>query len=169
MSLAIRSRLAASRARLLRAIEGVTEEQFRRRPEVEGAWSISEVLAHLLHSERVFAARIRLALEKDGATIEPAPAEAREAAVRAGRRAPVPQLIHGLLASRRELELLLDRAEALAGGLDRAVVHRERGRETVRWMLDGAVGGHELEHVQQIEALRELAGAPLSRPRKPEG
>ncbi len=159
----LKAALAASRARLFRALEGVTEEQFRRRPEATAAdatpWCISEVLGHLLASERLRAARIALALEQDGAAIESQPAEAHEAAARAGRRAPVPQLVHGLLASRREIERLLERATAIEDGLDRAVVHPERGRETVAWMLVETVIGHEAEHVGQIEALRRAAGA----------
>jgi len=155
--------LAATRKRLLAAIEGVTEEQFHRRPEESGAaeaWSISEVLAHLLAHEQMEAERIALALAQNGAPITPSPPEAHEAKARAGRRVPVPQIIHGLLAVRRELERILSGAADLEASLGRAVIHPQRGRDTVRWMLNAKVIGHEAEHAAQIEALRPAVGAP---------
>lgn len=158
------SALTEGRERLLRAVAGVSEEQFKRRPPTEPdaapEWSIAEVLAHLLYSERLRCKRIALALRDDGATIAAAPPDADAEATRAGRVAPVPQLIHGLLASRRELEHLLDQAGAVEGGVERAVVHSRRGRETIGWMLREQVIEHEAEHVAQIEALRPAVGAP---------
>ncbi len=155
--------LAATRKRLLAAIEGVTEEQFHRRPEGDGAadaWSISEVLAHLLASERLRTERIALALAQNGAPITPSPPGAHEANARAGRRVPVPQIIHGLLAVRRELERTLTGTADLEASLGQAVIHPQRGRDTVRWMLNEKVIGHEAEHAAQIEALRPAVGAP---------
>ena len=107
--------MAASRERLLEAIRGVTEEQFKRRP-AEGGWCIAEVLAHQLASEKLRAERVRLALRQDGIEITPSDPEAHEAQARAGRIAPVPQLIHGLLAARREIEGLLTRSRARRTG-----------------------------------------------------
>ena len=117
-------------------------------------WSIAEVLAHLLQQERLRAERIATALRQDGVVVVPSGAEARREGARAGRVAPVPQLIHGLLASRRQIEKLLDEAEAVRSGLDRAVVHPVRGRETVASMLRKQVIEHEQEHVAQIEKLK---------------
>ena len=160
----LKQELAASRARLLRAIAGVSEEQFKRRPPAgpEGAqeWCIAEVLAHLLASERLACERISLALREDGAAVTPSPPEAHETAARSGRLAPVPQLIHGLLAARRELERLLEAAGGLEDGLERSVTHPVRGRQTVAWMAREKVMAHEEEHVGQIEALRAAVGAP---------
>lgn len=157
---ALRRDLATSRERLLNAIAGVSEEQFKRRPapptspDAEQGWSIAEVLAHLLASERLRAERIEVALKQDGAAIAPLSPEAQREGARAGRVAPVPQLIHGLLASRRQLERLLDEAEALPDGLERGVTHPVNGRQTVRRMLREQVIDHEQEHVEQIEALK---------------
>lgn len=153
--------LNRTRERLLRAISGVTEEQFKRRPsagEGEAAWSIAEILAHLLQNHRLRAGRIALALEKDGAEIEPSTPAAHDEGARVGRSAPVPQLIHGLLAVRREIELLIDRA-AKEDGMERAVVHPVYGRQSVASMIKDRVIEHERDHVVQIEALRETIGA----------
>jgi len=157
--------LEAARQRLLRALAGVTEEQFKRRPPVasgdEEPWSIAEVLSHLLASERLWCARIALALDKDGSAVTPSPPEAHAAGARAGRSVPVPQIIHGLLASRREADLLIDRAATMEGGLARAVWHsRLEARLTIEWMLQEKVIDHEQEHGAQIESLRPLVGAP---------
>jgi hypothetical protein len=155
----LRRDLQAGRERLLAVVSGVTEQEFKRRPPVEpGAdrpgWCIAEVLAHLLQQEKLRAQRIAAALDVDGAAIRPSADDEEYEAARAGRASPVPQLIHGLLASRREIEKLLDRAESIAGGLERAVQHPELGRQTVASMLRERVIDHEEEHAQQIEAIK---------------
>ena len=158
---ALQALLDEARARLLALISGVSEEQFKRRHSQDdapaGAWSIAEVLAHLLYSERLYAGRIKLALEQDGSPVTPTEAGAADAAARAGRASPVPQLIHGLLASRREIERLLDESKSAEDGLARAVAHPVHGRQTVGWMLRKVVD-HEMEHVDQIESIRALLG-----------
>ena len=77
--------------------------------------------------------------------------------------APVPQLVHGLLASRRQVELLLDQAEALEGGLMRYVLHPDHGRLTVEWLVQAKVIAGEAAYVRRIEALRDEMGiaAPM--------
>ncbi|HLF70690.1 MAG TPA: DinB family protein [Dehalococcoidia bacterium] len=158
----LRATLSAGRERLLRAIAGVSEEQFKKRPEASDdgpAWSIAEVLAHLLQQEKLRSGRVALRLANDGAPITPSPPEAHLEGARAGRTAPVPQLIHGLLAARRETERLLDQA-ASTNALANAVVHPESGRQTIAWLIEEKVAAHEAEHAAQIEKLRELVGAP---------
>ena len=154
----LKAGLTASRRRLLAAIEGVTEEQCKRRVS-EGEWCIAEMLAHLMDQERLRSERIAIALERDGATITPSSQEAHDDAARAGRTAVLPQLLHGLLATRRELERLLDRVATARAGLDRAIVHPQLGRQTIGWMVSEKVVAHELEHVAQIEELRKGLGA----------
>jgi hypothetical protein len=159
----LKAELKTTRSRLLATISGVTEEQFKKRPSATEAdpepWCIAEVLAHLLAYERIEAERIGLALEADGAAITPRAAEWHATTARAGRLAPVPQLIHGLLASRREIEGLLERTAGIDDGLARAVTHPERGRDTVLWMLEAKVIGHEAEHVVQIEGIKQALAA----------
>jgi hypothetical protein len=178
------------RGRLFAAITGIGEDQFKRRPPkqnpeakavmrspstllgtgsaehpepvpiIDTPWSIAEILAHLLASERIQAGRIRAALDEDGAAVAPVPADERADAARAGRMAPVPQLVHGLLASRRAVEALLAEAESIPGGLDRAVVHPSLGRLTVDQIVSKYVVGHEAEHIAQIEALKAVVAVP---------
>ncbi len=117
------------------------------------------MLAHLLQQEKLRAERIEVALREDGAAITASDPEAHREGARVGRVAPVPQLIHGLLASRRQIEKLLEEAQTLSGGLERAVEHPVQGRQTVAWMLREKVIEHEQEHVAQIEALKATHGA----------
>jgi hypothetical protein len=116
-------------------------------------------LAHLLQQEKLRNGRVAVALAHDGAPITPSPEAAQAEGARAGRTAPVPQLIHGLLAARRETERLLNEA-ASSNALANAVVHPEAGRQTIAWMIEEKVAAHEVEHAEQIEKLRELVGAP---------
>jgi hypothetical protein len=161
----LQSDLKAGRKRLLSVIDGLGEEQFRRRPKTAGAtagdWSIAEILAHLLSQENLRAGRIAVALEDDGAIIVPSPPEMHEQDARAGRSAPVSQLIDGLSASRLEVEGLLERASRTEGGLDRGVEHPVRGRETIGYLIREKIIAHESEHIAQIERVKQtLAQAP---------
>jgi uncharacterized damage-inducible protein DinB len=160
---ALKTEMAELRQRLLDSLAGVTEEQFRRRPtgmgDGENAWCISEVLAHLLATEKLWAGRIDRALREDGAAIEPTDPALNEAQARAGRLSPVPQLTHGLIASGRELEALIDRAGQEADGFERGLAHPRRGRVTVQWIIETYAIGHLREHVAQIEAAKLAIGA----------
>jgi hypothetical protein len=163
----LHSDLKAGRERLLSVIAGLSEEQFRRRPKTAGAaaddWSIAEILAHLLSQEKLRAGRIAIALEDDGAVIAPSPPEMHEQDARAGRSIPVPQLIDGLLASRREVETLLERVSKTEGGLARGVEHTQRGRETIAYLIETKIIEHETEHTDQIERVRQtLTQAPTA-------
>jgi uncharacterized damage-inducible protein DinB len=150
-----------ARKRLLRAVQHVSEEQFRRRPPASDAdlepWCIGEVLAHLLATERRWAGRIELALREAGTAIEPTAPDVAQEEARVGRRAPAPMLIHGLMASQRRLEALIDRTAA-EDGWQRVLVHPVRGRGDIAWMIDTYTAKHTLEHAAQIEALREWLG-----------
>jgi hypothetical protein len=157
----LRGELTASRERLLSAIAGVSEEQFKRRPvaEEDGQnWSIAEILAHLLYSERLWGTGIALALSQDGITVQAGALEPGDEDARRGRMSPVPQLVHGLLASRRQVELLLGQAASLPDGLQRYVLHPDDGRLTVERMVRERVVAHERECVARIEALRDAMG-----------
>jgi len=157
----LRRDLTAGREHLLAAIAGVSEEQFKRRPAAidgEANWSIAEILSYLLYSERLRGTGVALAITQNRVKIQAGSLEAREEDARRGRMAPVPQLVHGLLASRRQIELLLDQAEALEDGLERYVLHPTDGRYTVEWMVREKVIEQEAVYVARIEALRDAMG-----------
>lgn len=146
----LRSDLQRSRALLFDSLRGLSEEQFRY--EDDGAWSIAAHLAHLLRCERLWAERARRALDEDepfvhstGTVNEDDPALAAHMAV--------PQILHGMVAARRDIEGVLDEGER---GLERAIRHERLGRMTVRDMLV-KVAGHEPEHAADVARLAKAA------------
>lgn len=149
---------------MLGVLSGVSEQQFKRRPETadggEAGWCIAEVLAHQLATDNLWVTRIRAALTGEAPEIAPSDPALHEEQARAGRHTPVPQLIHGLLATRRELERLIGAAGD--EGLQRTVRHATRGTLTVAWMIEQYGIGHELEHVAQIAALRQSLASVAS-------
>jgi len=159
----LRSALQASRGELFAAVRGLTEEQFRFTPD-GAAWNVAAHLAHLLRIERVFAERGARALVED----EPfcaSTAVANDDDPALAQHLAVPQMIHGLQASRRDIESLLDGGDA---ALARAIVHERIGRMTVEAIVR-KMADHEREHTVDIAALaRQAQGArrvtiPLTR------
>ena len=101
------------------------------------------------------AERIDAAIKQDGASITPPAPDAGDEAVRAARISPVPQLIHGLLAVRRQIETQLEKSDPAPATLQRFINHPLQGQQTIEFMLQERVLAHELEHVAQIEALKQ--------------
>jgi len=149
----LRADLQANRERLFSAMTGLTEEQFRFAPE-PSAWTIAVHLAHLLRCERMLVERCRAALDQEepriastGVTNDDDPALAQ--------RLAVPQVIHGLQASRRDAEHILDSGEA---AFARAIIHERLGRTTIGAMLT-KMAAHEAEHASEVESLARQARA----------
>jgi uncharacterized damage-inducible protein DinB len=148
----LRSDLQGSRARLFDLIRGLSEEQFRYVPDSE-RWSIATHLAHLLRIERLFADRALRALGED----EPYMASTRvhnDEEPGNAQRLAVPQIIHGMQASRRDLERVLDACDDAA--LGRAIVHERIGRMTVAEIMV-KMADHEREHADEVASLARQA------------
>jgi len=148
----LRSDLRQSRQQLFDALRGLGEEQFRHTPGDE-AWSIAAHLWHLLRVERLFSARAAAALTED----EPPIASTRAANdddPGLAQRLAVPQVIHGLQATRRELDGLLARCSNR--DLERAIVHERIGRMTIAGIA-AKMAEHESEHAALIAGLARQA------------
>lgn len=153
----LRSDLQSSRDHLFSLLRGLSEEQFRFAPQA-GDWNIAAHLAHLLRNERMVAERAALALREhepfvpsSGVSNDDDPALAQHLAV--------PQMIHGMQASRRDLLAVLDAAEA--GGdaaMQRSIMHERIGRMTVASMMQ-STANHEREHAVDVARLASLAAA----------
>jgi uncharacterized damage-inducible protein DinB len=155
------TRLARSRQALFDAISGFDEQRYRVRP-ADGGWSAAETLAHLLDWEELLNSRIALALERDGAELTPTTDAEHDAKAALGQTAPVPQLTHGLQATRRRSESLL--AAMKQADFDRCLLHPIRGeRVPVRAMVEKLIV-HEEEHTAYMERLRSLLPEPLTVP-----
>ena len=149
----LREALRSSRARLFAPIEGLSEEQFRRNGDGGAEWSIATHLAHLLRCERMLVERSQRALREDdpavrstGITNDDDPALAQ--------RLAVPQIIHGMQASRRDVQLFLDDIDD--AGLTRAILHERLGRVTVGEMIE-KMAVHEQEHAEAVTQLARQA------------
>jgi hypothetical protein len=144
----LRSDLQGSRSRLFGLIRGLSEEQFRYAPET-AVWPIAAHLVHLLRTERLFVERARLALVEDDPPI-PSTGVLNDDDPGLAQRLAVPQIIHGMQASRRELDGLLARCDDAA--LGRAMVHERLGRMTVRDVA-AKMAAHEREHAEAVAQL----------------
>jgi uncharacterized damage-inducible protein DinB len=144
----LRSGLLASREALFASLRGLSEEQFRYVP-VGETFSIATHLAHLLRVEGIFTERLRRALVEDEPFIASTGVKNDDDPGLAQRLA-VPQMIHGMLNVRRDLDALLAGCDDAA--LERAIIHERRGRmtvaETALKMAD-----HEAEHGVEIAKL----------------
>jgi len=140
-------------AKLARAIAGLSAKKMRRRP-ARGKWSIVEILGHLQDTEFVYGYRIRLSLAQPGATI-----------LGYDQAIWTEELRH----SRGNAKQLIGRIRVLRDGnlemvrrvprpfWKRYGMHDERGKETVRRTLE-LVAGHDLNHLDQIRAIRKKYG-----------
>jgi hypothetical protein len=150
----IKEDLRESRDRLFSSIRGLSEEQFRH-VQTDKTWSIAAHLAHLLRIERVYAERALAALTE----VEPFVSSTRvhnDDDPGLSQRLAVPQIIHGMLNTRRDLQAVLDGCDE--AGLQRVVRHETLGRLTIQQMME-KMAGHEAEHALEIAHLVKQAPA----------
>lgn len=152
------ARLQASRSELMAAITGLDDSALRARS-ATGVWTPAELLAHLLSTERIFIERARKAVILGDYIITPVSDDVREEHLATAKRMPVPQIVHGLLAQRRDT---LQFIESLTqDDLKRTLSHPLRGEQTALWQIEHVIE-HEQEHAREIHERRataELQGA----------
>jgi hypothetical protein len=146
--------MKAAPGKLARAVAGLSAKKMRRRP-ARGKWSIIEILGHLQDTEFVYGYRIRLSLAQPGATIL-----GYDQAVWTEelhhKRGNAKQLI-GRIRVLRDGNLETVRRVPRPLWKKRYGMHNERGKETVRRLLE-LVAGHDLNHLDQIRAIRKKYG-----------
>ena len=147
----LKAGLRDSREGLFAAITGLTEEQFRFTSS-DSEWNIAAHLSHLLRIERVFAERGALALREDEPSIR-STSVANDDDPALAQHLAVPQMIHGLQASRRDIDALLDGGDA---AIARTIMHERIGRMTVEQIVR-KMTDHEQEHTIAIAALARQA------------
>lgn len=167
----------ATRERLLRAVEGLSDEQQRFRPAPD-RWSVAQLCEHLSIVEgnvtRLMAKLLGKAEETGAARAEGAPFAAvsiEEFAERSRgvkleapesvRPGDTPVLAHSLAAldgSRAALHALRPRLERADGHALRFPHPTWGPLNLYQWLL--FVGAHESRHLSQIEALKAAMNAP---------
>lgn len=154
----IGGQLDASRTTLMDAVAGLDEDGFRSSSDT-GGWTAAEVLAHLLEMERVVMSWAQEAIIADDVAVKPISDDERCEQASSARRMAVPQLIHGLLARRRDTARFLEGLSGLE--LARPLLHPDWGSLTVAKLFQCAAE-HEEAHATQIKALQVEATPPAS-------
>jgi hypothetical protein len=149
--IAVQSELTAS---LERAVAGLSDAQLRQ-PEKPGKWSVIEVVQHLADSEIVYGYRIRMILASDTPNIEGYDQDAWAQRLRYAETS-LPDAL-------AQVRILRGRTLHLLRGLrpdewERAGMHSERGRESVRHITK-LLAAHDLVHLRQIERIKSAIGA----------
>jgi len=137
--------LASTSGQLARLLGGVPREEQARRPAPD-QWSITEILAHLADSELVYGFRIRLILEGGGPPIQSIDQDAWVSLTRYAEQDPALSLECIRINRERLVQLLKGLPRE---GWERHGMHSERGRETVRQIVN-LLAGHDLAHLKQI-------------------
>lgn len=156
--LAVQSGLVAS---LRAAVAGLADADLRR-PERPGKWSIVEVVQHLADSEIVYGYRCRACIAADGTALAGYDQDdwARRLHYReSDLEAALAELGAMRSANLRLLSRLTDEEWQRAG------MHEERGRESVRHIAK-LLAAHDLVHLRQIERIKaahRLTAAPPTR------
>ena len=136
------------------AVAGLSDTQLRT-PEKPGKWSVIEVVQHLADSEIVYGYRIRLILAGDTPDIVGYDQDAW-----ARRLRYIDTSLPDALA---QVRILRSRGLALLRSLtpdewERAGMHSERGRESIRHITK-LLAAHDLVHLRQIVRIKSAIGA----------
>jgi len=155
---------AAGPARIGAALDGLTEDELRRRARGPAKWSAHEIAIHVCDSELQGVFRMRKIWAESGADLPGYDQDswARELDYLGRDGAADRERALGLFAQLRTCGLtLLHRA----GGSEwkRWGTHPDYGRVTLRNMLE-LYADHSERHVEQILAIRELLGKSLEMP-----
>jgi len=121
-------------------------------PEVQGKWSIRDVVQHLVDSEIVWSFRMRMVLAQDRPSLTPYDQDLWASRLHYDSVDTNDALAEFDVLRRANLRLL-----ALTSPTDRTRVglHAERGEESVERMMR-LYAGHDLLHLQQIARIRAL-------------
>jgi hypothetical protein len=137
----------------LAALAGRLGAEGLQRIPAPGKWSATAILCHLADCELVFAYRLRQALAEDFHVIQPFDQDAWAA----GYESIGADLALAMFTvTRRWNEALFDRMTPAE--LEKTLNHPERGDMTVRTVLE-TMGGHDLNHLGQIERIAESTAA----------
>jgi len=142
--------LGATPRQIARLIRGVSKKKLAQRP-ASGAWSVTEILAHLADSEIVYGYRIRIILEAGSPPIQGIDQDSWARFSDYAKHDPAVSL-ESLRINRQRLVALLKSLSRES--LNLYGMHSERGKETVLRVAE-MLAGHDINHMMQIrERLR---------------
>jgi hypothetical protein len=130
-------------------------------PPAPDKWSVTTIVAHLADSEIVYGFRLRLMVAASGCAIQATDQDAWAVAFDYAAQDPAVSIEDFRVNRARTLRML----EALSmSQWDCYGVHSERGRETVRRVVE-LVAGHDINHLRQIRAILGMRIDAISIPR----
>jgi hypothetical protein len=144
--------MAQTASQLAEIVRERSPSVLRSRP-LEGKWTPSEVIGHLVDSEWIYGYRLRLILSEDNPTILGTNQDSWVARLRHNEREPA-ELVE-IFRTLRDFNLAVWRRTSPAD-LERTGQHNERGPESLAVMLR-LLAGHDLSHLDQIRRYIEAA------------
>ena len=144
--------MAATPGKLAAIMGSLSDEQMDRAP-APGKWSIREILCHLADCEMVFAFRIRQTLAEPHHTVQPFDQDnwAKAYAVYSAEAA-----LAAFIAVRNWNVALLRSLSPET--FHKPMTHPERGAMTLQTVIE-TIGGHDLNHLGQIEGIAGRAAS----------
>ena len=144
--------LNATPRALQRELNGLSEAALTYRP-AEGEWSINEVCGHMRDDAQFLHRRLFAMIKLEEPRLEAWDQEAlmRE---RNPQATPIDELLAEFTAQRRETVEML--ADLVHWNWARQGRHAERGRVSIRQMVEGAIR-YEKSHLEQIRQVKEQA------------
>ncbi len=137
--------LGSTPRQIARLIKGVSKKKLAQRP-ASGAWSVTEILAHLADSEIVYGYRIRIILEAGTPPIQGIDQDTWAQFSDYAKHDPALSL-ESLRINRQRLVALLKSLSPES--LSLYGMHSERGKETVTRVAE-MLAGHDINHMMQI-------------------
>jgi uncharacterized damage-inducible protein DinB len=148
-------RVSSLPERVAAEIEGLSEDELRRRP-AEGDWSLKEVCGHLRDDSEVWRRRLNLMITETDPVL---PAYDQEAMVRQGayQEADIAKVLGDF--KRLRLEMVDSLTGLAPEGWQRPGQHPDWGRLTIRQGMEMMIR-HTEGHLEQVRELRaKAAGA----------
>jgi len=139
---------AATAKKLGQLLKRASPSKLRERPAPDN-WSVAEILAHLSETEIVTGWRLRTILSSPGGAIQPYDQDVWAAEGRYAKRDPRKSLERFRVLREANLELL---KSLTAEQRKRFGIHAERGEESIE-RLALLIAGHDINHIEQIEAI----------------
>ena len=137
---------------LARLVETLGPERVEQSP-APGKWSAREIICHLADCETVFAFRLRQALSEDHHVVQPFDQEKWSktyAMYKVGQALDVFSTV-------RKWNIALIRS-LKPEALSKRLTHPERGEMSLQTVVE-TMGGHDINHLRQIEAIAAKAGS----------
>ena len=138
--------ISATPGQLASFVRTLGPERVEQKP-APGKWSPREIICHFADCEVVFAYRLRQTLAEDHHVIQPFDQD-KWAGEYAAYDAPAALAVFSSL---RRWNIALIHS-APAGAFSKRVSHPERGELTFKTLVE-TMGGHDLNHVKQLEAI----------------